>query len=105
MLLLLCCLREIRSMRESGLERKVKKRIEEIGGMCLKWTSPGFTGVPDRIAFLPGGRVVFIELKAPGKGDARSPRQRRVASQLRDLGADVIVVDSLEELDEHLRTL
>lgn len=105
MLLLLCCLREIRKMRESGLERKVKKRIEDLGGLCLKWTSPGFTGVPDRIAFLPGGKIVFIELKAPGKGDARNPRQRRVAAQLEKLGADVIVIDSLEELDEHLRTI
>ena len=85
-------------MLESQLEQKMKKTIEGMGGMFLKWVSPGFTGVPDRIALLPGGRIVFVEVKRPGEKDGRSPRQRRVAFQLKGLGFDVIRAASLEEL-------
>lgn len=38
-----------------------------MGGLAPKFTSPGFDGVPDRLILLPGGKVAFIELKAPGK--------------------------------------
>lgn len=85
-------------MREAQLEQKMKTEVEARGGMFLKWVSPGFTGVPDRIALLPGGRIVFVEVKRPGEKDGRSPRQRRVAFQLKGLGFDVIRAASLEEL-------
>lgn len=54
-------------MREAVFERKLKKRIEEKGGLCLKWVSPGYTGVPDRIVLLPGGRIFFVEVKRPAR--------------------------------------
>lgn len=64
----------------------LKQRVEESipGAKCLKFVSPGFTGVPDRIILLPGGRVVFAELKRPGE----HPRQRQlfVQAKLRRLG-------------------
>lgn len=89
-------------MREAQLEQKMKKTVEARGGMFLKWTSPGFTGVPDRIALLPGGRAVFVEVKKPGTKDGRSPRQKRVAFQLSELGFDVVRADSLEDLTDAL---
>lgn len=85
-------------MREAQLEQKMKIEVEARGGMFLKWVSPGFTGVPDRIALLPGGRIIFVEVKRAGEKDGRSPRQRRVAFQLKGLGFDVIRAASLEEL-------
>ena len=48
-------------MLESQLEQKMKKTIEGMGGMFLKWTSPSFTGVPDRIALLPAGRYYTVK--------------------------------------------
>lgn len=87
-------------MLEAQLEQKMKKTIEALGGMFLKWTSPGFTGVPDRIALLPGGRAVFVEVKRPGTKDGRSPRQKRVAFQLKELGFDVVRAASLEDLTD-----
>lgn len=94
--------KENRGMLESSLEQKMKKTVEALGGMFLKWASPGFTGVPDRIALLPGGRVVFVEVKKPGTKDGRSPRQKRVAFQLSELGFDVVRADSLEDLTDAL---
>ena len=55
-------------VREKDVERKLKKRVESMGCKCLKFESPGFTGVPDRLILLPGGRVAFAELKAPDLG-------------------------------------
>jgi len=88
-------------MQESTLERKLRKAVRARGGLCLKWVSPGFTGVPDRIIFMPGAKITFVELKRPGLKDGRSARQKRVAQLLIDLGFKVIRADSLEEvLDE-----
>jgi hypothetical protein len=54
--------------------------------------------VPDRIVILPGGRIVFVELKAPGKKP--TALQERVMGILKGLGADVRVVDSIGGVDE-----
>ena len=48
--------------REKDIETRVKKGIEDAGGLFFKFTSPGNDGVPDRIAVLPG-RTVYVELK------------------------------------------
>lgn len=79
-------------MRESDLERKFVKAVENIGGLAPKWTSPGSRGVPDRIVILPNGRVAFVELKAPGK-DLRA-LQTWWAQRLQSLGHKVYKIDS-----------
>ncbi|WP_206512474.1 VRR-NUC domain-containing protein [Veillonella caviae] len=56
----------------------------------MKFVSPGNDGVPDRIVVLPGGGVIFIELKATtGKLMAN---QRVQISRLRKQGALVFVL-------------
>lgn len=85
-------------MREATLEKSIKKYVESRGGLFLKWTSPGFTGVPDRILLLPGGRIYFVEVKRPGIKDGMSPRQKRVACLLRGLGFKVIRAASLDDV-------
>lgn len=89
-------------MLEQVLERKIIRAVKAKRGMCLKWVSPGFSGVPDRIAILPGGKVIFIEVKRPGLKDGRSPRQKRVAQQLSDLGCIVLRVSGMEDLDGYI---
>ena len=89
-------------MRESALEAKIKAKIQKKGGLCLKWVSPGFSGVPDRIALLPEGKILFIEVKRPGLSEGRSTRQKRVASQLKNLGFEVIRVSDIGDLDEYI---
>ena len=72
---------------ERDIERKFKTMVERHGGLCLKWVCPGQTGVPDRIVLLPGGRVLFVELKRP-KGGKVSPLQMWWAQRLHRLGFD-----------------
>ena len=50
-------------MRESAIEALLVPVCTSAGGRCYKWVSPGNSGVPDRIVFLPGGKVIFVELK------------------------------------------
>lgn len=86
-------------MRESEIERYLKKQVETNGGKCWKWVSPGRRGVPDRIVIMPGGVVAFVELKAPGKKER--PDQEHVQKILRDLGCHVYsAVDSREKVDK-----
>lgn len=91
-------------MDERNVERLLKQRVEDAipGARCLKFVSPGYTGVPDRIILLPGGAVVFAELKRPGE----QPRQRQVfvQSQFRKLGFKVAgCVDSPEAVNQVVR--
>ena len=75
-------------MLEKDVERKLKKAVEALGCMCLKFESPGYTGVPDRLILMPGGEAFFVETKAPGKKER--PRQEYVQRKLRDLGFIVV---------------
>lgn len=73
------------AVTEKDIEQKLKRMIERHGGLCLKWVCPGWLGVPDRICLLPGGTVIFVELKRP-KGGERSAMQKWWARKLSDLG-------------------
>ena len=79
-------------MREKIIEEKLKKAVKEKGGLCLKFVSPGFDGVPDRIILMPGGIMAFAELKAPGK--KLRPLQERRKRQLESLGFSVFCIDN-----------
>lgn len=70
---------------EKDIEKKLIRMVESHGGLCLKWVCPGWTGVPDRIILLPGGRVIFAELKRP-KGGRLSELQRWWHTKLQYLG-------------------
>lgn len=88
-------------MRERDIEAYLRERVKAAGGWAPKWTSPGNSGVPDRIVFLPGGHSVLVELKAPG-GKPR-PLQLAQHKRLRELGQDVRVIDSREQVDNLIR--
>ena len=53
-------------MRERDIELKLRDAVKAVGGLCWKFTSPGTSGVPDRIVLMPKGRIAFVETKAPG---------------------------------------
>lgn len=65
-------------MREKDIERKFVAEVKKRGGICPKWVSPGFDGMPDRIALLPGGKSGFVEAKAPGE----KPHRRELNENL-----------------------
>ena len=78
-------------LRESYVERKLTTEAKKRGGVAVKFVSPGVDGVPDRLVLFPGGKVAFVELKAPGK--KMRPLQVRRAGQLRMLGFRVYCID------------
>lgn len=86
---------------ESKIEAKLKCEVENLGGLALKFTSPGMAGVPDRLVLLPKGKIYFVELKAPGK--KLRPLQLKRKEQLESLGFKVYVMDSYEKIDLFLQ--
>lgn len=83
-------------MREKEIEKKLTMAVKKFGGICPKFVSPGFDGMPDRIVLLPMGRFGFVEVKAPGK----KPRPIQISRHklLQRLGFKVYVLDSEEQI-------
>jgi hypothetical protein len=84
-------------MREKQIEMALVYRVKELGGLCEKFVSPGRRSVPDRIVTLPGGRIIFVELKAPGNEPTET--QRRDHERRRALGCEVRVIDNTDDVD------
>ena len=85
-------------MREKQVEQKLVQAVKLAGGMCPKLVSPGTDGMPDRLVLLPGCRIGFVEVKAPGKEPR--PLQTQRHRQLRALGFPVFVLDDLEQVPQ-----
>lgn len=79
-------------MRESYIEKVLVKEVKKYGGWALKLPAVFVSGLPDRMCLMPGGRVFFVELKAPGKKpDGLQPY---IHKKLRKLGFIVYVIDN-----------
>lgn len=116
-------------MRERDIERYLVKRVKELGGEVRKVQWIGRRGAPDRVVLRNGTRVavarlqhaglmlptvklieiaeaivgdyiVWPEIKAPGKKP--EPHQIREHLRMRLMGQSVVVVDSIERVDEVL---
>ena len=87
---------------EKAVETRLKDRIKNLGGLCIKWVSPGMTGLPDRVIILKG-KVYFVELKDP-KG-VSSARQLLVARQFKEVGVEVVVLSSIQEVEDFIERL
>ena len=83
-------------MRERQVEQKLVKAVRAAGGICPKLVSPGMDGMPDRLVMLPGCRMAFVEVKAPG--ESPRPLQTHRHRQLRALGFPVFVLDDPEKV-------
>lgn len=85
---------EVRTI-EKDIERWLGNQLKKMGCIYMKFVSPGNDGVPDRIIVLPGGGVIFVELKdTNGKLMAN---QRVQISRLRKQGALVFVVTGMSD--------
>ena len=83
-------------MREKIIEHKLLMETKKIGGLALKFVSPGFDGMPDRIVLLPGGKIGFVEVKVPG-GKLR-PLQQARHNLLRRLGFKGYALDGTDQI-------
>lgn len=112
--------RQKRIRRERDIERHLVKRVKELGGEVRKVAWPGRRGAPDRLVMLPsrfafafdtsikemvsaGQRApatIWIELKAPGVKP--ESHQLREHERMRAMGQRVVVIDSIEGVEELL---
>lgn len=83
---------------EKDIEKKLRQKVEALGGFCLKWDCPGWSGVPDRIVLLPGARLHFVELKRP-KGGRLSKLQEKWHEWLGLRDFDVWTIWNERDLD------
>ena len=77
--------------------------IKKLGGRFYKFVSPGNSGVPDRIIFLPEGKIYFIGLKT--KKGTPSKLQRLQIRRLKKLGQDVRILYGMEEVKDFLEEI
>jgi hypothetical protein len=85
-------------MREIEIEKHLIKVCSQKKWLCLKFVSPNFTGVPDRIIIPYSGLSYFVEVKAPNKKPR--VRQEKVLQLLKNHQVPVFVVSSKDEVDE-----
>ena len=104
-------------MRESDIEDHLVKRVRELGGEVRKVKWIGRVGAPDRLVMLPknlshafsigewdtvtnSNTTIWVELKAPG--EKARPSQVREHERMRAMGQRVLVIDSIEGVEELL---
>ena len=91
--------KEIR-MKERDVEVLLREGVKQLGGKAYKWVSPGNAGVPDRIVILPGGKVLFVELKQ--KNGRRTRLQKMQQEQLMRLKASVLTLYGIADVRRFL---
>lgn len=87
-------------MREKRIEIELRNRIKNVGGMYYKFVSQSNNGIPDRICVFPSGKLVFVELKRPGKKPSKI--QEYQLDKLRELKQEVRVVKSLDDVKDFM---
>lgn len=100
-------------MPERDIRKALKKRVEEYGGEIRAVSWLGRAHAPDVLCLFPLGspryaewllyRHPFIETKAPG-GEPTAG-QAREHERMRAAGCTVLVISTLEQLDEWLPPL
>lgn len=83
-------------MTEKELEQKLVREVKKRNGRAYKFFSPGINGVPDRLVLMTGGKMGFVEVKAPGK--KMRPNQIKRKGELEGLGFLVYCLDNPEDI-------
>ena len=86
---------------ERQIEQRLVTETRKRGGMALKFVSPSFAGMPDRLILLPDGKMAFVEVKAPGQKPR--PLQVKRHAMLRKLGFKVFVLDATSDIPMMLK--
>jgi len=89
-------------VKEKIIEDYLRDQVKAIGGKAYKFVSPGNAGVPDRLVCLPGGKVLFVELK--GTGRKSTPLQTKRQQEFIKLSQLVYVADSKNDVDSLIKS-
>jgi len=87
---------------EKSIERYLVEQAKQNGMLCLKYSNPNMVGYPDRLLVLPGGGVIWVELKSKGRKPAKI-QQIRMA-ELAAMGHLAKVIDNKADIDELIKT-
>lgn len=105
-------------MRESQIEAYLAAKVKELGGGVRKVQWIGRRSAPDRLVMLPArsapflpwhqAQTIWVEVKNPETiktfpADARERAQRREHERMRKLGQRVVVIGTIEQVDELLK--
>ena len=90
-------------LSESQLEENLCRRIKKLGGMALKFMSPGRAGVPDRIILMPGGKIYFVEMKS--SNGPVNPIQEYVFEKFEELGFKVHILNSEQTIENFIQKI
>lgn len=120
-------------MKEHDIEAYLVKRVEELGGEIRKVKWIGRRNAPDRVVMLPeryahpwdgktirpgqicyaepkrwGPRTIWVEVKNPETiktfpANSHERAQAREHQRMRDAGQTVVVIGTIEQVDEVLR--
>ena len=88
---------------EKYTEQHCRAVAQHHGGALIKLSPVSMAGIPDRLLLWPGGIVVFIEFKAPGK--YLKPLQRHWFAKLQALGFQVAVCRTMNDFRTLLDSL
>lgn len=88
---------------EKEIEKYLVARSKRNGWPCLKYSNPNMVGYPDRLITLPGGFVVWVELKSRGCKPTKIQQER--IDELCALEHDVYVIDNKDDVDCLIRHL
>lgn len=90
-------------MLEKDIEKWMTEKVTDLGGMSLKFVSPGNPGVPDRIYIFPGGKVYFVELKK--ELGRLSNIQKWQRARFQKMGCRFYVVKGMKSAEEFIKEL
>ena len=88
-------------MLEKSVEDYLVAEVAKRGGLCIKLNPKGYKGIPDRLVVMPGGFVMFAELKRP-KGGVTAQLQYWWLKRLWGMGQRAVLLDSKDGVDHAL---
>lgn len=86
-------------VREQSIEAYLRDRVRGAGGLCVKLNPASYVGIPDRLVVMPGGRVLFVEVKKP-RGGVVGKAQIMWRQKILDLGVGHRFVFTRDDVDD-----
>lgn len=84
---------------EGKVQAYAMDEFKRIGGLVRKIRYEGRNGSPDLLVLLPGGVVLFIEMKKAAN-IGPDPHQAREHKRMRRRGALVFTIGSIEQVND-----